>query len=63
MFFNPDASKTAQKELFSRKEKIQVHAQVERVSYQKQLGVLLDKNIISNNILMALSPKETKVFR
>ena len=56
MLFNPDASKTAQKELFSRKEKIQVHAKVERVSYQKQLGILLDKNIISNNILMALSP-------
>ena len=57
MLFSPDASKTAQKELFSRKEKIEVHAQVERVSYQKQLGILLDKNIISNNILMALSPK------
>ena len=50
MFFNPDSSKLAQEMLFSKKKKrIQVHptislnnVQVERLSYQKHLGILLD---------------------
>ena len=52
MLFNPDSSKPAQEVLFSRKKKIQVHptislnnVQVERVSYQKHLGVLLDEKL------------------
>ena len=50
MLFNPDSSKPAQEVLFPRKKKIQVHStitinnvQVERVSYQKDLGILLDE--------------------
>ena len=49
MLFNPDSSKPAQEVLYSRKKKIQVqptislnNVQVERVSYQKYLGILLD---------------------
>ena len=49
MLFNADSSKPAQKVLFSRKNRIQVHptislnnVQVKRVSYQKHLGILLD---------------------
>ena len=53
MLFNPDSSKPAQEILFSRKNKIQVHptislyynVQVERVSYQKHLGILLDEKL------------------
>ena len=52
MFFNPDSSKPAQEVLFSRKNKIQVHStislnnvQVERVSYQKHLGILRDEKL------------------
>ena len=52
MVFNPDPSKTAQEVLFSRKKKIQVHptislsnVQVERVSCQKHLGILLDEKL------------------
>ena len=52
MLFNPDSSKPAQEVLFSRKKKIQVHqtislnnVQVERVSYQKHLGILLDEKL------------------
>ena len=52
MLFNPDSSKPAQEVLFSRKKNIQVHpnislnnAQVERVSYQKHLVILLDKKL------------------
>ena len=51
ILFNPDSSKPAQEVLFSRKKKIQVHpntslnnVQVERVSYQKHLGISLDEN-------------------
>ena len=50
MLFNPDSSEPAQEVLFSRKKKIQAHptislnnVQVERVSYQKHLGILLDE--------------------
>ena len=52
MFFNKDPSKPALKVLFSRKKKIQVHptiifnnVQVERVSYQKHRGILLDEKL------------------
>ena len=52
MLFNPDSSKPAQEVLFSRKNKIQVHptislnkVQVERVPYQKHLGILLDEKL------------------
>ena len=50
MLFNPDSSKPAQEVQFSRKKTIQVHptislnnVQVERVSYEKHLGILLDE--------------------
>ena len=52
MLFNPDSSKPVQKVLFSRRKKIQVHptislnnVQVERLSYQKHLGILLDEKL------------------
>ena len=52
MLFNPDSSKPAQEVLFSRKKKNQVHptislnnVQLEKVSYQKHLGILLDEKI------------------
>ena len=52
MLFIPDTSKPAQKVLFSRKKKVQIHStislnniQVERASYQKQLGILLDEKL------------------
>ena len=52
MLFNADSSKPAQKVLFSRKNRIQVHptislnnVQVKRVSYQKHLGILLDDKL------------------
>ena len=50
MLFKPDPNKPAQEVLFSRKNKVQVHPtinlknmQVEKTSYQKHLGILLDK--------------------
>ena len=52
MLFNPGSSKRAQEMLFSRKKKIQVHpivslnnVQVERVSSQKYLGILLNEKL------------------
>ena len=52
MLFNPGSSKQAQEVLFSRKKKIQVHpivslnnVQVERVSSQKHLGILLNEKL------------------
>ena len=52
MLFNPDPNKLAQEVLFSRKNKVQVHLtrnlnnmQVERTSYQKHLGILLDEKL------------------
>ena len=64
MLFNPDPNKTAQEVLFSRKNKVQFHLtlylnniQVERTSYQKHLGILLDENLTSNNILIVLCQK------
>ena len=50
MLFNLDPSKPTQEVLFSRKRQIQVYptinlnnVQVERVAYQKHLGILLDE--------------------
>ena len=52
MFFNPGTNKPAQEVLFSRKNKTQNHPnislnniQVERVSHQKHLGIILDKKL------------------
>ena len=50
MLFNPDPSKPAQEVIFSRKKQFQSHPtislnsiQVERASYQKPLGIILDE--------------------
>ena len=52
MLFNPDPNKPAQEVLFSRKNQIQVHptitlnnVQVERSSYQKHLGIILNEKL------------------
>ena len=52
MLFNPDTNKPAQEGLFSRKTKTQNHAnmslnniQVERVSHQKHLGIILNEKL------------------
>ena len=52
MLFNPDPKKPAQEVLFSRKNQIQNHptislnnVQVERTTYQKHLGVILDEKL------------------
>ena len=48
MLFNPDPSKPAQEVGFSRKKKLQSHPtkiQVERASYVKHLGILLDEKL------------------
>ena len=52
MLFNPDPSKLAQEVLFSRKREVQIHPtitlnniSVERASYQKHLGIILDEKL------------------
>ena len=52
MLLNPGPSKLAQDVLFSRKRKVQIHPtislsniQLERASYQKHLGILLDEKL------------------
>ena len=52
MLFNPDTNKPAQEVLFSQKKKTQNHPnislnniQVERVSHQKHLGIILDAKL------------------
>ena len=52
MLFDPDHSKPAQEVLFSRKKKTQSHPEislnnipVERSSYQKHLGLILDEKL------------------
>ena len=52
MLFNPDRTKPAQEVIFSKKKKTQAHPiislnniQVEKVSYQKHLGILLDEKL------------------
>ena len=61
MLINPDTNKPAQEVLFSRKKKTQNHPnislnniQVERVSHQKHLCIILMKNVISKNVLTVL---------
>ena len=51
-FFNPDPSKPAQEVFFPSKRQVQSHTvliinniQVERVPYQKHLGVILDSKL------------------
>ena len=69
MLFNPDPSKPAQEVLFTKKTKVQNYPticlnniQVERASYQKHLGLILDeKPLTSNNILIVLFQKLIKV--
>ena len=58
MLFNLDPSKPAQKVLLSRKKKVQFHLninlsniQVERASYQKHLGILLDEKLNFRQLL------------
>ena len=55
MLFNSDPSKPAQKEIFSREKKLQIHPiihlnniQVERASYQKHLDILLSEKLNFN---------------
>ena len=63
ILFNTDSSKLVQEVLFPRKKKIQVHStislndvQVERVPYQKHLGILLDEKLnFKQNIDSAIS--------
>ena len=52
MLFNPDPKKPAQEVIFSRKKQFQIHptinlnnVEVERASYQKHLGIILDENL------------------
>ena len=52
MLFNPDSSKPAQELTFSKKKQFQSHPtisldnfQVERASYQKHLGIILDEKL------------------
>ena len=64
ILFNPDPTKPAQEVLFSRKNKVQVHPtinlnniQVEKTSYQKHLGILLDENLNSKQHINSVIPK------
>ena len=52
MLFNPDPGKPAQEVICSRKKKVQIHSaislnniQVERASYQKHLGKIVDEKL------------------
>ena len=52
MLFNPDPNKPAHKVLFSRKKKVSIHPvisldtiQMDKVSYQKYLGLFLDEKL------------------
>ena len=67
MLFNLDSCKPAPEVLFSRKSKIQVHptislnnVQVERVSYQKHLGNLLDEKLNFKQHIDSAIPKVNK---
>ena len=62
MFFNPDPPKPAQEVIFSIKKKTQTHPaislnniQVEKVPYQKHLGILLDEKLNFKKMLIVLS--------
>ena len=69
MLFNPDSSKPTQEVLFLRKKKIQVHptitvnnVRVERVSYQKYLGILLDEKLnFKQHIDIAISKVNKRI--
>ena len=52
MLFNPDPTKPAQEVIFSKRKQFQSHPtislsniQVERASYQKQLGIIFDEKL------------------
>ena len=70
MLFNPDANKPAQEVLFSRKNKVHVHPAinlnkyrlilVERTSYQKHLGILLDEKLNFKQHIDSVIPKINK---
>ena len=63
MLFNPDSSKLTQEVVFSRKKQVQFHPtislsniQVERVPYQKHLGLILDEKLnFKQHIVSAIS--------
>ena len=67
MLFNPDTSKPAQEVLFSRKKQVQIHPtislnniQVERVPYQKHLGLILDEKLNSKQHIVSAISKVNK---
>ena len=69
MVFNPGPSKPVQKVLFSRKSKIQNHptislnnVQVEKPSYQKHLGIILDEKLNFKNALIVLFQELIKAY-
>ena len=64
MLFNSCPNKPVQEVLFSRKKKVQVHPttnlnniQVERTSYQKHLGILLDEKLNFKHHIDSVIPK------
>ena len=68
--FNPDPGKSAQEVLFSRKNQIQNHptislnnVQVEKSSYQKHLGIMLDEKLnFKQHTDSAISKINIKVY-
>ena len=67
MLFNLDPNKPAREVLFSRKDKVHVHPtinlnniQVERTSYQKHLGTLLDEKLNFKQHIDSAVPKINK---
>ena len=71
MIFNPHSSKPDQEVLFLRKKQFQSHLtislnniQVERASYQKHLGIILDEklNFKQSNMLTMLFLKLIMVY-
>ena len=69
MLFNPDTNKSAHKVLFSRKKKFKVHptlslnnVQVERVSYKKHLGFLLDEKLNLKQHIDSANSKVNKII-
>ena len=79
MLFNPDPSKPAQEVVFSRKKKLQSHPtislnniQVERASYVKHVGTLLDEKvnfkqhidsvILKISVIKYISNKKNQIF-
>ena len=68
--FNPDPGKSTQEVLFSRKNQIQNHptislnnVQVEKSSYQKHLGIILDEKLnFKQHTDSAISKINIKVY-